>query len=110
MPLASVVDYRAWERGYMPPSEHILIDELSYRGAKVLMSSTSSERGYWLVTKGYEKSAELRKIARVLAAQIASLEEAEEEEAERIKTAQQPEPSTDTKQNETGTIEGTETD
>jgi len=97
----------------MPPSEHVLIDELAYRGAKVVLSSSSAARGFWLVTKGYENSAELRKIARVLASQIAALEEAEEEaaeEARRTLCAQQPEPSTDTKQNETGTIAGTESD
>lgn len=105
MQLASVVDYAAWNRGYMPPSEHILIDELSYRGAKVLMSSSSSDRGYWLVTKGYENSKELRKIARVLAAQIAALEEAEDEEAERIKSAQIDEHQLKADENETGSKE-----
>jgi hypothetical protein len=45
-------DYDAWNRGYMPPSEHILIDQLAYRGATVILSSHSTETGYWLVFKG----------------------------------------------------------
>lgn len=48
----SVVDYVAWKRGYMPPSEHRLIDELSYRGAKVVASSESGDFSFWLVVKG----------------------------------------------------------
>lgn len=48
----SVVDYDAWKRGYMPPSEHVLIDELSYRGAKVVSSSNGSKGGWWLVVRG----------------------------------------------------------
>jgi hypothetical protein len=48
----TVVDYEAWERGYMPPSEHVLIDQLSYRGAKVLMMMDHGERGaLWLVVR-----------------------------------------------------------
>lgn len=35
----------------MPPSEHVLIDELSYRGAKVVMSSTGGACDFWLVVK-----------------------------------------------------------
>jgi hypothetical protein len=31
----SPVNYKAWQEGYMPPSEHLLIDALSFRGAKV---------------------------------------------------------------------------
>jgi hypothetical protein len=48
----SVVDYDAWKRGYMPPTEHVLIDELSYRGAKVVSASVGSDFGWWLVVKG----------------------------------------------------------
>ena len=48
----SVVDYDAWKRGCMPPSEHVLIDELSYRNAKVVSSSSGSKGGWWLVIKG----------------------------------------------------------
>ena len=51
----SVVDYKAWEKGYMPPSEHVLIDALSYRGAQVILSSSSQDSGYWLVVKGPPK-------------------------------------------------------
>lgn len=50
----SVVDYDAWKRGYMPPSEHVLIDELSYRGATVNLSSNwGDELGFWVVAKGF---------------------------------------------------------
>lgn len=41
----SVVDYNAARRGYMPPTEHILIDELSYRGMKVLFRTSIGSRG-----------------------------------------------------------------
>jgi hypothetical protein len=51
-PKLSVVDYDAWEKGYMPPSEHCLIDALSYRGAKVAMASGVRETHWWLVVKG----------------------------------------------------------
>ena len=51
-PVMSVVDYDAWERGYMPPSEHILIDQLAYRGARVRLMFDHAERGaYWIVER-----------------------------------------------------------
>ena len=51
-PVLSPVDYDAWERGYMPPSEHVLIDALVYRGARVKCSATGTKRGWWLVVQG----------------------------------------------------------
>lgn len=52
-PVLSVVDYAAWEKGYMPPSEHILIDQLAYRGARVVMSADyGPDEAYWLVVRG----------------------------------------------------------
>ena len=48
----SPVDYEAWEKGYMPPSEHVLIDALAYRGARVAMSTQANDFGVWLVVKG----------------------------------------------------------
>ena len=51
-PVLSVVDYDAWHKGYMPPSEHVLIDQLSYRGAKVVLSSDVGDTAFWLVTRG----------------------------------------------------------
>lgn len=48
----SVVDYDAWRKGYMPPSEHFLIHELSYGNAKIIMSSDWGASGFWLVTRG----------------------------------------------------------
>lgn len=50
----SVVDYMAWNKGYSPPSEHQLIHELSHGGARVVMSSTIKDKGFWLVTKNGE--------------------------------------------------------
>jgi hypothetical protein len=38
------VDYDAWNRGYMPPSEHVLIDKLAYRGVLEGPSLTNKER------------------------------------------------------------------
>jgi hypothetical protein len=31
-PVLSVVYYASWQRSYMPSTEHILSEELSYRG------------------------------------------------------------------------------
>lgn len=65
LPLPTVVDYAAWEKGYMPPSEHILIDELSYRGARVVLStSLSREHTMWFVVKGPPLTNKQRKMLR----------------------------------------------
>jgi len=49
----TVVDYDAWNRGYMPPSEHVLIDKLAYRGARVQLSTPiSREHQIWVVIEG----------------------------------------------------------
>lgn len=48
----TVVDYDAWNRGYMPPTEHVLIDQLAYRGARVLMATDFGKHGaIWIVTR-----------------------------------------------------------
>jgi hypothetical protein len=48
----SPVDYEEWNKGYMPPSEHILIDQLSFRGARVVMSSDVGQSAWWVVVRG----------------------------------------------------------
>lgn len=54
----SPVDYDAASRGYMPPSEHLLIDELQFRGARVSFSSgIDPDATWWLVTKGGARCA-----------------------------------------------------
>ena len=63
-PVLSVVDYAAWERGYMPPSEHCLIDALAYRGAKVVTSSTWREGGFWFVVQGKSLTKNQRAVIR----------------------------------------------
>lgn len=66
-PVLSVVDYDAWERGYMPPSEHILIDQLAYRGARVKMSSDWGDSGaIWIVMRGGTLTKEMRASMRML--------------------------------------------
>lgn len=62
-PVLSVVDYAAWEKGYMPPSEHILIDKLAYRGAKVILSFSVGNKGeqVWLVLEGGPLTSAKRK-------------------------------------------------
>ncbi|MGI9297076.1 MAG: hypothetical protein ACR2QC_04160 [Gammaproteobacteria bacterium] len=40
----SVVDYAAWKRGYMPPTEHVLIHELEQERGKVIFR-TSVDQG-----------------------------------------------------------------
>lgn len=57
----SVVDYKAWEKGYMPPSEHVLIDQLSYRGARVVLGSDWGELAMWVVVRGPMPNREVRK-------------------------------------------------
>lgn len=54
----TVVDYDAWKRGYMPPSEHILIDQLAYRGATVNTSSDLGDCAFWIVTRGFRPHGE----------------------------------------------------
>ncbi|MEH6743925.1 hypothetical protein [Hyphomonas sp.] len=51
-PFPSPVDYESWGRGYTPPSEHALIHELTYEGAKVRLSSQAGGAAFWIVTKG----------------------------------------------------------
>lgn len=61
----TVVDYDAWKRGYMPPSEHVLIDQLAYRGARVVtMSDWGDEGAVWVVLRGKEVTPALRKAMR----------------------------------------------
>lgn len=61
---ATVVDYDAWNRGYMPPSEHILIDQLSYRGARVVLGSDWGDMAIWVVMRGKSPTPAMRKIMR----------------------------------------------
>lgn len=60
----------------MPPSEHVLIDELSYRGARVIASSNGSGGGWWLVVRG---DVPTKGLAKILHHQIDMLEEIEAE-------------------------------
>lgn len=49
----TVVDYDAWNKGYTPPSEHCLIDQLAYRGARVVIASDWGKHGaFWIVMRG----------------------------------------------------------
>ena len=79
-PVLSVVDYDAWERGYIPPSEHVLIDELAYRGARVLMSHNTEELGFWLVLKGATPPPKGRKIMLEMMKEVLNWEDPEPEE------------------------------
>jgi len=64
-PVLSVVDYEAWGRGYMPPSEHVLIDKLAYRGARVQLSTPiSREHQIWVVIDGPPLTNKQRKAMR----------------------------------------------
>lgn len=67
-PVLSVVDYAAWDKGYMPPSEHILIDKLAYRGARVVFSTAvSRENQIWVVVEGPALSPVARRMVREFA-------------------------------------------
>ena len=62
---ATVVDYEAWNRGYMPPSEHVLIDKLAYRGARVQLSTPISHKHQiWVVIDGPPLTNKQRKAIR----------------------------------------------
>lgn len=61
----TVVDYDAWNKGYTPPSEHVLIDQLAYRGARVVLASDWGEPGaFWIVMRGKRPSPAVRKAMR----------------------------------------------
>lgn len=61
----TVVDYDAWKKGYTPPSEHQLIDQLAYRGARVVLASDWGERGaFWVVMRGVHPTRLVRKAMR----------------------------------------------
>lgn len=53
-PVLSPVDYAAWSRGYMPPSEHVLIHHLQFDGARVVQSTTigPGSSQVWVVALG----------------------------------------------------------
>ncbi len=75
-PRLSPVDYDAWNRGYMPPSEHVLIHELIHEGAKVLCSDSASNGfSWWLVGKGEHDIEELEFMVKSLEMQIGFLKE-----------------------------------
>jgi hypothetical protein len=58
-PVLSPVDYVAWSKGYMPPSEHLLIDQLQFRDARVVMSIDDGKEGaFWLVVRGKKMKRE----------------------------------------------------
>lgn len=64
-PVLSPVDYDAWDRGYMPPSEHVLIDKLAFRGAKVHLSTPiSRQHQIWVVVEGPAMTNKQRKAVR----------------------------------------------
>lgn len=66
MPAASVVDYEAWRKGYMPPAEHVLIHELSHQDATVKAAAHGGDFSWWLVVKGKPSIEDLEDIAAVI--------------------------------------------
>ena len=77
-----VVDYDAWKRGYMPPSEHLLIDQLAYRGARVNSMSDYGEYAFWIVVRWFSphgsKMLEIYKILSQMAEEEIKAKKAEE--------------------------------
>ena len=59
----SPVNYQAWKAGYMPPSEHILIHNLIYEGARIVGSIDVNGSAFWLVVRGKPKD---RRVANLL--------------------------------------------
>lgn len=80
-PVLSPVDYDAWNRGYMPPTEHVLIDALAYRGAKVITMSSDSTGAIYVVTRGKPTDKRMRAILRELLAAFDEAPAAETDEA-----------------------------
>lgn len=60
----TVVDYDSWNKGYMPPSEHILIDQLSYRGARVVLGCDWGDLAMWVVIRGPTPNRAVRRAMR----------------------------------------------
>jgi len=87
----SPVDYEAWRNGYLPPSEHVLIHELSVGNVKVLASTQCDNWGWWLVVRGdmdqddYEEIQAI--ISRALQRKFKS-DQKRKEEAEQIEAEQ----------------------
>lgn len=87
-PVLSVVDYAAWDKGYMPPSEHILIDKLAYRGARVQLSTPiSREHQIWVVIDGPPLNNKQRKQLREMV-NLWFEDEPEPESAPQLRTSQ----------------------
>lgn len=65
----SPVDYDAWNKGYMPPTEHILIHKLQFERTKVVLSTmVSRDNQMWVVIEGPPLSRNARKAIRSLVA------------------------------------------
>ena len=62
----SPVDYEAWAKGYLPPSEHILIDALAYRDAKIVSSCSTNDAAWWFVVRGKPLTVKHRAAIRAL--------------------------------------------
>lgn len=56
-----VVDYAAWRKGYMQSSEHVLIDQLAFRGARVVLGTDFGDLAFWVVVRGKTPSAAVRR-------------------------------------------------
>lgn len=48
----SPVNYEAWQDGYQPPGDHVLIHNLMYEGAHVVSSLALDGFGFWVVVRG----------------------------------------------------------
>jgi hypothetical protein len=72
-----IVDYNAWNRGYMPPSEHILIDKLAFRGAKVTAMSAVGGASWWLVVEGEMTRKQVAAMSKAVHMALSALEEIE---------------------------------
>lgn len=80
---ASPVDYGAWRRGYMPPSEHMLIHALQFEDARVAASMNFNGSTWWFVHGGDMTPKLLRSCIASLNATLRFLEEDEKASAQR---------------------------
>lgn len=74
-PALSPVNYDAWFReGYLPTSEHFLIDRLQH-GAKVIASTSGGDDGIWLVVQGEMSRKKLSALSKWFHLQLKVIEE-----------------------------------
>jgi hypothetical protein len=82
------------------PAEHVLIDALSYRGARVVASTQCNDFGFWLVIRGDIDRKKLSKITNALHRDMSELEEEAFQATRKIESCATAPPETEESANE----------